>query len=160
MDGGRRRVAVTGVGVVSSCGIGVEAFWSGLFAAPADGLRRVTDFDPTPWFDNPKEVRRADRFQQFALALDHLVGSLVPGKWADITAVSLSALELQPVYNPVSHLIYAAGRQHVSDVWVGGRRRVADGALIGVDSAALSAKAQRWAVRARSAQKAASEAKA
>ncbi|MEZ5209042.1 MAG: beta-ketoacyl-ACP synthase II [Acidimicrobiales bacterium] len=68
MDGGRRRVAVTGVGVVSSCGIGVEAFWSGLFAAPADGLRRVTDFDPTPWFDNPKEVRRADRFQQFALA--------------------------------------------------------------------------------------------
>ncbi len=68
MDGGRRRVAVTGVGVVSSCGIGVEAFWSGLFAAPAEGLRRVTDFDPTPWFDNPKEVRRADRFQQFALA--------------------------------------------------------------------------------------------
>ena len=68
MDGGRRRVAVTGVGVVSSCGVGVEAFWSGLFAAPADGLRRVTGFDPTPWFDNPKEVRRADRFQQFALA--------------------------------------------------------------------------------------------
>ena len=95
-----------------------------------------------------------------ALGLAERIGSLVPGKWADITAVSLSALELQPVYNPVSHLIYAAGRQHVSDVWVGGRRRVADGALIGVDSAALSAKAQRWAVRARSAQKAASEAKA
>ncbi|MCB1605480.1 MAG: TRZ/ATZ family hydrolase [Xanthomonadales bacterium] len=95
-----------------------------------------------------------------ALGLADRIGSLVPGKWADITAVSLSALELQPVYNPVSHLIYAAGRQHVSDVWVGGRRRVADGALIGVDSAALSAKAQRWAVRARSAQKAASEAKA
>ena len=35
MDGGRRRVAVTGVGVVSSCGIGVEAFWSGLFSAIA-----------------------------------------------------------------------------------------------------------------------------
>ena len=65
---GGRRVAITGVGVVASCGVGVEAFWDGLFRAPAEGLRRVEDFDPAPWFDNPKEIRRADRFQQFALA--------------------------------------------------------------------------------------------
>jgi 3-oxoacyl-[acyl-carrier-protein] synthase II len=64
----RRRVAVTGLGVVSACGIGKEAFWDGLLAAPPDGLRRVHDFDPAPYYANPKEVRRADRFEQFATA--------------------------------------------------------------------------------------------
>ncbi|MEZ5142108.1 MAG: beta-ketoacyl-ACP synthase II [Acidimicrobiales bacterium] len=65
-----RRVAVTGVGVVASCGVGVDAFWAGLLQPPPAGeVLRVEDFDPMPWFDhNPKEVRRADRFQQFAQA--------------------------------------------------------------------------------------------
>lgn len=65
---GRRRVAVTGVGVVAPCGIGADAFWSGLLGAPPEGERRVHDFDPTRYFDNPKEARRTDRFTQFALA--------------------------------------------------------------------------------------------
>ena len=64
----RRRVAVTGLGVVSSCGIGVEAFWEGLCGPAPTGDRRVADFDPTPHFDNPKEVRRTDRCTQFAIA--------------------------------------------------------------------------------------------
>jgi 3-oxoacyl-[acyl-carrier-protein] synthase II len=63
-----RRVAITGVGVVSPCGIGNEAFWDGLNSAPPEGLRRVTDFDPEPFFANAKEARRTDRFAQFALA--------------------------------------------------------------------------------------------
>ena len=64
----RRRVAVVGVGVVSSCGIGRDAFWAGL-SVPAEGtIRRADDFDPTPLYDSPKEVRRADRFQQMATA--------------------------------------------------------------------------------------------
>jgi 3-oxoacyl-[acyl-carrier-protein] synthase II len=64
-----RRVAVTGTGVVASCGIGVDAFWSGLLRPPPEGeLLPITDFDPSPWFANPKEVRRADRFCQLALA--------------------------------------------------------------------------------------------
>lgn len=66
MDG--RRVAVTGVGVLSSCGTGTDAFWDGLCAAAPDGERRVHDFDPEPLFDNPKETRRADRVTQLALA--------------------------------------------------------------------------------------------
>ena len=65
---GLRRVAVTGVGVLSACGTGVDAFWEGLNAAPPEGERRIHDFDPTSVFDNPKEARRADRVTQLALA--------------------------------------------------------------------------------------------
>ena len=62
-----RRVAITGIGVIATCGIGKEAFWEGLLATPADGTREVPDFDGTPFF-GPKEVRRVDRFSQFAVA--------------------------------------------------------------------------------------------
>ncbi len=64
----RRRVAVTGLGVVSSCGIGADAFWNGLLSAAPEGERRVDDWDPSPWYENPKEARRTDRFAQFAMA--------------------------------------------------------------------------------------------
>ena len=63
-----RRVAVTGIGVVSSCGTGVDAFWAGLNTAPPQGQRSVPGFDPAPLFDNPKEARRTDRVTQLALA--------------------------------------------------------------------------------------------
>ncbi len=63
------RVAVTGIGVVAPCGIGVDAFWNGLLSEPEQGPKReVNDWDPSPWFDNPKQARRSDRFAQFALA--------------------------------------------------------------------------------------------
>jgi len=63
------RVAVTGLGVVAPCGIGVDAFWDGINTPvePAD-KRTVDDFDAGPWFENPKEARRTDRFAQFAMA--------------------------------------------------------------------------------------------
>ncbi|MEO7427934.1 MAG: beta-ketoacyl synthase N-terminal-like domain-containing protein, partial [Acidimicrobiales bacterium] len=75
MDG--RRVAVTGVGVLSSCGTGVDAFWEGLCSAPPAGERRIHDFDPEPLFANPKEARRADRVTQLALgaAVQALAGA-------------------------------------------------------------------------------------
>ncbi len=66
-----RRVAITGVGVLAHCGIGKEAFWAGLQGPVEDIERRVYDFDPEPFFDNPKEVRRTDRFAQFAFAAAH-----------------------------------------------------------------------------------------
>lgn len=62
-----RRVAVTGIGVLSSVGTGVAAFWDGLNSPPPEGERRVHDFDPASVFDNPKEARRADRVTQLAL---------------------------------------------------------------------------------------------
>jgi 3-oxoacyl-[acyl-carrier-protein] synthase II len=63
-----RRVAVTGVGVVAPCGIGRDAYWKGLNSPQPSGERRINDFDPLTAFDNPKEVRRTDRFTQIALA--------------------------------------------------------------------------------------------
>ncbi len=63
-----RRVVVTGLGVVAPCGVGRDAFWSGLLAPAPVGARRVESFDPEPFFDSPKESRRADRFTQFAVA--------------------------------------------------------------------------------------------
>lgn len=64
----KRRVAVTGLGVVSPCGIGLDSFWDGLCGVAPVGERRITDFDPTPHFDSPKEIRRSDRCTQFAIA--------------------------------------------------------------------------------------------
>jgi 3-oxoacyl-[acyl-carrier-protein] synthase II len=70
MEGRARRVAITGYGVVASCGIGKQAFWNGLLGPGITSGRsvEVADWDPTPYFANPKEARRADRFEQFALA--------------------------------------------------------------------------------------------
>ena len=65
-----RRVAVTGYGVVAPCGIGRDAFWKGLLGPAASGGRTtsIVDWDPLPWFENPKEARRADRVEQFGVA--------------------------------------------------------------------------------------------
>jgi 5-methylthioadenosine/S-adenosylhomocysteine deaminase len=64
-----------------------------------------------------------------AIGLGGVTGSIKPGKAADLTAVALRGPELAPCYDPVSHLVYAAGREHVSHVWVNGELRVRDGEL-------------------------------
>lgn len=63
-----RRVAVTGLGVVSAAGIGTEAYFKGLCSPAPVGERRVTGFDPTAHFESPKEARRADPYTQFLVA--------------------------------------------------------------------------------------------
>jgi len=70
MEGRARRVAITGYGVVAPCGIGKQAFWEGLLGPGlTDGrTTSIADWDPLPWFENPKEARRADRVEQFAVA--------------------------------------------------------------------------------------------
>ena len=79
-----------------------------------------------------------------ALGMADAIGSLEPGKWADVTAVDLSSLETSPVYDPVSHLAYAAGREHVSHVWVAGEPRLEERRLLTLDEQDLRAKARWW----------------
>jgi 3-oxoacyl-[acyl-carrier-protein] synthase II len=62
-----RRVAVTGIGAVTCCGMGIEALWEGLVHPSISGERRVRDFDPAAYFD-PKEARRVDPFAAFTVA--------------------------------------------------------------------------------------------
>jgi 5-methylthioadenosine/S-adenosylhomocysteine deaminase len=79
-----------------------------------------------------------------ALGLDREIGSLLPGKAADIAAVDLSSLETSPCYDVASHLVYAAGREHVSHVWVNGELVLDNRRLTTLDERELAAKAAFW----------------
>jgi len=79
-----------------------------------------------------------------ALGLEELLGSLVPGKAADLVAVDLGGIDTQPVYNPVSHLVYATGRHQVTDVWVAGRPVLRGRALLTLDEIDLAQRARQW----------------
>jgi 3-oxoacyl-[acyl-carrier-protein] synthase II len=70
MQGRGRRVAITGYGVVSPVGVGREAYWQGLLGPGITGHKhvQVPSWDPSPYYDSPKDARRADRFEQFAIA--------------------------------------------------------------------------------------------
>lgn len=65
-----------------------------------------------------------------ALGLEARIGSILPGKAADLCAVRLDDWSTSPCFHPASHLVYAAGREHVSHVWVGGKARVENHALL------------------------------
>ena len=82
-----------------------------------------------------------------ALALDEHVGSLEPGKWADIVAIDLSTISSQPVYDPLSQIVYTATREQVSDVWVAGKRLLDNRQLTTLDEHAILQKAQEWCER-------------
>ena len=79
-----------------------------------------------------------------ALGLDAQTGSLSAGKQADLVAIDMSGLGTSPMYDPVSHIAYAAGRECVTDVWVGGERVVADRRLTTIDETALLARTRAW----------------
>jgi 5-methylthioadenosine/S-adenosylhomocysteine deaminase len=73
-----------------------------------------------------------------ALNLDSQIGSIVPGKRADLVAVDLHALSSQPVFDPISHLVYVAGREDVTHVWVDGKLKLNDRRLVDIGQNALN----------------------
>jgi 5-methylthioadenosine/S-adenosylhomocysteine deaminase len=79
-----------------------------------------------------------------ALGLENKIGSLTPGKAADIVAVDFSSLELSPCFDPVSHLVYVADREQVSHVWVNGKLLLENRQLTTLNSKELAAKARYW----------------
>ena len=79
-----------------------------------------------------------------ALGLETQTGSLELGKLADMVAFDLSGLAQQPIYDPVSQLIYASGRDCVKHLWVGGKQLLEDGRLTRMDEGELITKARAW----------------
>jgi 5-methylthioadenosine/S-adenosylhomocysteine deaminase len=82
-----------------------------------------------------------------ALGLDEQIGSLEPGKSADLVAFDLSGLAQQPVYDPVSQLIYASSRACVAHVWVSGKQLLDAGKLTRLDEQRIIANARAWGAK-------------
>ena len=79
-----------------------------------------------------------------ALGKDDAIGSLLPGKAADMIAVDLGTIESQPVYDAASQVAFSASRRQVSDVWVAGRALLRDGELLTVDEGRVLDRARHW----------------
>jgi 5-methylthioadenosine/S-adenosylhomocysteine deaminase len=99
-------------------------------------LAKLTARDPTV-LDAHATLHMATLGGAMAMGLDNEVGSLKIGKSADLCAISLGDWIMQPCFDPASHLIYVAGREQVSHVWVGGQCRVNAHKLVDFDLAAL-----------------------
>ena len=82
-----------------------------------------------------------------ALGLDSVTGSLAAGKSADLAAIDLHQVETQPVYDPVSQIVYAAGREQVTDVWVAGARLLKSADLTILDQDQILTRAEYWRER-------------
>ncbi|MGA7801091.1 MAG: TRZ/ATZ family hydrolase [Gammaproteobacteria bacterium] len=95
-------------------------------------------------------LRMATLHGAMALGRGDQIGSLEPGKWADMVAVRMDEVETQPVYNPVSQLVYATGRDKVTDVWVAGRHLLKERQLTTLDPAEITARARQWGRHIRS----------
>jgi 5-methylthioadenosine/S-adenosylhomocysteine deaminase len=82
-----------------------------------------------------------------ALGLEQETGSLTIGKSADVIAIDLDHLETQPLYCPVSQIVYAASRQQVTDVWVAGKQLLKKRQLMTVNLTALKTRVAEWQQR-------------
>jgi len=78
------------------------------------------------------------------IGLADSVGSLTPGKWADICCIDLSGVHSQPVFDPATAVVYTANRTDVCDVWIAGRHLLADGTLTRYDTHAILARTAEW----------------
>ena len=79
-----------------------------------------------------------------ALGLENEIGSIEIGKWADLCAIALNDAQLAPCYDVISLLVYSAGREYVSDVWVAGKPRFTHGHLPGSTEIELKNLAALW----------------
>ncbi|HEV2607173.1 MAG TPA: TRZ/ATZ family hydrolase [Xanthomonadaceae bacterium] len=97
--------------------------------------------------DAASALRMATLGGAAAIGMGERIGSIVPGKRADLACVDMDRIETQPLYDPISQLVYATGRQQVTDVWIDGRAQLRDGVLANIDTSALIANARQWRER-------------
>ncbi|MEO0574770.1 MAG: TRZ/ATZ family hydrolase [Pseudomonadota bacterium] len=92
-------------------------------------------------------LRMATRNGAIALGIEDVTGSLEPGKWADIVCVDLDRAHTQPTYDPLSSLVYCAGRDDVRDVYVAGRAVFKDRQFTTIDEQAVLERTSEWRER-------------
>jgi 5-methylthioadenosine/S-adenosylhomocysteine deaminase len=78
------------------------------------------------------------------LRRDHEIGTLESGKWADLTCIDLMRCNSQPVYDPISQLVYATRADQVSDVWVAGRHLLDQGELTTINRESIFKRSGEW----------------
>jgi 5-methylthioadenosine/S-adenosylhomocysteine deaminase len=78
------------------------------------------------------------------LGLDSCTGSIVTGKWADLTCIDMMHLNSQPVYDPISQVVYTVQPHQVRDVWVGGKHQVENGELVHIDKNDILRRTAEW----------------
>ena len=110
-----------------------------LAALLAKGVANRVDAIPAP-----EALAMATINAARALGMDNRVGSLAPGKAADIVAIDLGTLGTSPCFDVISHLVYAADRQQISHVWINGELKLANGSLTDLDIQEIMAKALYW----------------
>jgi 5-methylthioadenosine/S-adenosylhomocysteine deaminase len=82
-----------------------------------------------------------------ALGMDAEIGSIETGKFADMVALDMTQPETQPCYNVISHLVYAAGREQVRHVWVGGEALLESGHLVKFNPGEVLERTKAWQKR-------------
>ncbi|MES1944965.1 N-ethylammeline chlorohydrolase [Salinisphaera sp. PC39] len=82
-----------------------------------------------------------------ALGLGDEIGTLEPGKWADLCAIDLDRVETRPVYDPIAQIVYSADRGQVTDTWVAGRRLLRERELTTIDLDTTLARTDEWRER-------------
>ena len=79
-----------------------------------------------------------------ALGVEHSIGSIDGGKWADLVCVDFDRVNSQPVYDVISQLVYATRADQVSDVWIAGRHQLDGGGYTQIDTESLLARSNEW----------------
>lgn len=79
-----------------------------------------------------------------ALGLDDKIGSIEIGKKADVVSIKLSDITISPCYDPISHLVYTCGREHVTHTWVAGELRYSNGLYANIEPMELKEIIQKW----------------
>jgi 5-methylthioadenosine/S-adenosylhomocysteine deaminase len=103
--------------------------------------------------DAPAALRMATLGAARALGFESEIGSIEVGKSADLICVDFDRIEALPCFEAISQIVYATGRQQVSDVWIAGRRKLQEYQLVDVDLVKLASKARDWQVRIEAAQR-------
>jgi 5-methylthioadenosine/S-adenosylhomocysteine deaminase len=88
-----------------------------------------------------------------AIGLDHEIGSIEINKAADLIAIDLNQLTTQPIYNPISQIVYASNNSQVTDVWVAGKRLLENRKLASLHEKAILENAQKWQHRIKNSRK-------